>query len=125
MAAADYVSGYQYIGIPTQDMEATIAFYTALGFRKSYETGDNGRVIFFECGPVLVKVYEDGAREKNGPIDHLALAVRDLDRTLSEIRKAGISVIEGPRFLPFWENGMSYFKVRGPNQEILSFVQRF
>ncbi len=38
MKLMDYVTGIQHIGIPTNDLEATKAFYTDLGFELVYET---------------------------------------------------------------------------------------
>lgn len=127
MAATNYVTGYQHVGIPTNDMEATIAFYTALGFQIKYETENNGRVVFFEHGDILIETYEKGgqATGKRGAIDHVALAVNDIEKTMEEIKKTGYPIVEGPEFLPFWENGVRYICVQGPNTEIIEFLQKY
>ncbi len=126
MAATDFVTGYQHVGIPTNDMEKTIAFYQALGFTFRYETENNGRVVFFSCGDILIETYEKNgqATGKRGAIDHIALAVSDLDKTLEEVQKTGYPVVEGPQFLPYWENGVRYICVQGPNNEIVEFLQK-
>ena len=127
MAATQYVTGYQHIGIPTNDMEATIAFYTALGFKVKYETENNGRVVFFEYGDILVETYEKNGQAvgMRGAIDHMALAVSDLDPVIEEVKKTGYPIVEGPEKLPFWENGVRYICVQGPNTEIVEFLQKF
>lgn len=127
MAVTNYVTGYQHVGIPTNDMEKTIAFYTALGFTIKWETENNGRVVFFECGDVLVETYEkDGqAAGVRGAIDHIALAVSDIEKVQAEVEKTGYPIVEGPAFLPFWENGVKYICVQGPNTEIIEFLQKF
>ena len=127
MAATDHVTGYQHVGVPTNDMEATIAFYEALGFKKKYETENNGRVIFFECGDVLIETYEKNgqATGKRGAIDHIALAVDDLDKVIEEVKKIPYPIVEGPESLPFWENGVRYIVVLGPNAEAVEFLQKF
>ena len=127
MAATNYVTGYQHIGIPTNDMEKTIAFYTDLGFNLKYETENNGRVVFFECGDVLIETYEKGGQAVGirGAIDHIALAVSDLEKTTEEVKKTGYPIVEGPAFLPFWENGVRYICVQGPNAEIVEFLQKY
>ena len=127
MAATNYVTGYQHVGIPTNDMEATIAFYTALGFQIKYETENNGRVVFFEHGEILIETYEKGgqATGKRGAIDHIALAVNDIEKTMEEVKKTGYPIVEGPEFLPFWENGVRYICVQGPNTEIVEFLQKY
>lgn len=127
MAVTNFVTGYQHVGIPTNDMEKTIAFYQALGFEKKYETENNGRVVFFSHGDILIETYEKNgqATGKRGAIDHLALAVSDLEKTIEEVKKTGYPIVEGPEFLPFWENGVKYICVQGPNMEILEFLQKF
>ena len=32
MNASEYITGMQHIGLPTRDMQATLAFYQGLGF---------------------------------------------------------------------------------------------
>lgn len=125
MAVSNYVMGLDHIGIPTMDMEATIAFFSALGFTIRYETVNNGdRVLFLECQGVVVETYEvKEAAGKRGAIDHMALKVSDLDKALEEVQKTGYPVIEGPCFLNFWDNGVRYFMVQGPNGEVVEFAQ--
>ena len=127
MAATNYVTGYQHVGIPTNDMEATIAFYTALGFTIKWETENNGRVVFFEFGDIVIETYENGGKAAGvrGAIDHIALAVSDIEKTEKEIKKTGYPIVEGPCFLPFWENGVKYICVKGPNTEIIEFLQKY
>ena len=127
MAATNYVTGYQHVGIPTNDMEATIAFYTSLGFTIKWDTENNGRVVFFECGDILIETYEKNgqATGKRGAIDHVALAVSDIEKTMEEVKKTGYPIVEGPEFLPFWENGVRYICVQGPNTEIIEFLQKY
>ena len=126
MAACDFVKGYDHIGIPTADMEKTIAFYTALGFTSRFETYNNGKVIFFGCGDVIVETYEnlEQAAGRAGAINHIALEVSDLDKTLEEVKKTGYEIVEGPNFLQYWENGVRYFTIAGPNMERVEFSQK-
>lgn len=125
MSASNYVMGLDHVGIPTMDMEATIAFFTALGFTIKYETmNGSSRVLFLECSGVTIETYEvEKAAGVRGAIDHLALKVSDLDRALEEVQKTGYPVIEGPCFLNFWDNGVRYFMVQGPNGEVVEFAQ--
>ena len=68
MAVSDYVTGYEHIGVPTNDMDATIEFYETLGFSRLYETDNGGKVIFFGLGDVVIETYEKHgeAAEKRG-----------------------------------------------------------
>lgn len=123
----DFVTGYQHVGIPTNDMPATEGFYTSLGFKKIYETENNGAVKFFRCGDVLIETYEKNgqAAEIRGAIDHIALAVNDIEKCYAEAKEAGFNIVEGPESLPFWENGVRYICIQGPNMEIVEFLQKF
>lgn len=127
MAAADFVKGYDHVGIPTNDMEETIAFYEALGFHKKWETENNGRVVFFELGDIIIETYEKGGQASGirGAIDHVALRVSDIKKVEEAVFKTGYPIVEGPCFLPFWENGIRYICVQGPNMEILEFLQKY
>jgi len=125
MAATDFVTGYDHFGIPTNDMEATRKFYEALGFKSIYETDNNGPVVFYEHAGVVVETYlaKDGAAMKRGAIDHIALRVSDVAAAQKEVEKTGYPIIEGPCDLPFWENGIRYILVQGPNMECVEFLQ--
>lgn len=126
MAVVDYITGLDHVGVPTMDMEATIAFYSAIGFKTIYETLNNGsRVLFMECQGVTIETYEvEKAAGVRGAIDHLALAVSDLDKALEEAKKLEYPIVEGPCFLNFWDNGTRYFMIQGPNGEIIEFAQK-
>ena len=41
-----------------------------------------------------------------------------------EAKAAGLDVFEGPCFLPFWENGIKYICIMGPNNEVVEFLQK-
>ena len=123
----DFVTGYDHIGIPTNDMEATVKFYEAIGFKLVHATINNGgKVNFFQHGDIIIETYEafGKAAMVRGAIDHIALRVTDIDKCYEEIVAAGFNVIEGPNFLPFWENGIKYVCILGPNTEVVEFLQK-
>ena len=41
------VTGLQHIGLPTNDIHATVAFYQSLGFRIAHQTENNGESVCF------------------------------------------------------------------------------
>ena len=60
-----------------------------------------------------------------GAIDHLALDVDDIESAWEEVRMAGLAPLEDAiQFLPFWENGVRFFNLLGPNGETVEFSQR-
>ena len=123
----DFVTGYDHVGVPTNDMDATVKFYEAIGFKLAHATvNDGAKVNFFQHGDIIIETYEahGNATMKRGAIDHIALRVSDLDKCHAEAVAAGFNIIEGPNFLPFWENGIRYFCVLGPNTEVVEFLEK-
>ncbi|HBF36171.1 MAG TPA: glyoxalase/bleomycin resistance/extradiol dioxygenase family protein, partial [Firmicutes bacterium] len=112
-------SGVQHIGIPTNNMEATTRFYEGLGFQTVLSTHgkSNEKVIFFRLGNLTIETYENqSAVGKTGAIDHIALDVADIDKAFAIAMTNGYQILEdGIQFLPFWDNGIRYFIVLGPN----------
>lgn len=126
MDIREQIRGGQHIGLPTADMDRTMAFYRRLGFEPVYETINEGnRVAFLRQGDVTVETYEmDGAAGKPGAIDHVALDVTDVDRLFDQLSQEGFRPLEGAvQFLPFWERGVRFFTILGPNGEKVEFSQ--
>lgn len=121
------VLGLQHIGLPTNDIEKTKAFYQTLGFQCVYETvieATNEKVAFLRLGNVTVETYENGnAAMAHGAWDHVALDVTDIEAAFEAVREAELPIFEEIQFLPFWENGVKYFIVLGPNGEKVEFNQ--
>jgi lactoylglutathione lyase len=60
----------------------------------------------------------------DGHIDHFSMDVQDIDRAFEEVRTSGLTTLEdAPVFLPFWDKGVRYFNVRGPDGEKVEFNQ--
>lgn len=121
-------TGLQHIGIPTNDLDTTVAFYEKLGFETALATmneATNERVTFLKLKDLVIEVYENGqALLKDGSIDHIALNVEDIEEALAEVKALNIPLlVDEPQFLPFWENGIKYFIAQGPNKERIEFSQ--
>ena len=89
MALKDYYNRINHVGVPTEDMAATVRFYTDLGFALIYETknGDQ-QVCFLENGPVQIEAYTvEHAVNARGAIDHLALNCTDIEAAFEEAKK--------------------------------------
>ena len=100
------VTGLQHIGLPTNDMEATLAFYQSLGFTLAHQADNDGeRVCFLQLAGVCIEAYENGrAVGRAGAIDHIALDVDDIEAAWEAVRAAGYPTREEAiRTLPFWE----------------------
>ena len=120
--------GLQHIGIPTNDMKKTGEFYESLGFEAVYRTWNEAAgedVAFFRLGNLTLEVYENGqAVMKSGAIDHIAIDVTDVEAAYALAQEQGLQIVSnGIEALPFWEKGVRFFIVLGPNQERVEFNQ--
>ena len=128
MDLKNYSTGVQHVGIPTNDIEKTVEFYHKLGFETAFETVNeeaNEKVVFLKLGTLVVETYENhAAKMEHGAIDHVALDVRDIEEIYEYINEAGLNSTQDTiHFLPFWENGVKFFTIEGPNKEKVEFSQ--
>ena len=124
MAFSKIATGLQHIGIPTNDLNQTIDFYQSLGFELAHRTaiGDE-QVAFLQLGNLMIETYQNfKAARINGAVDHIAINVTDVEEARRIADSMGLEVIEEGQ-LPFWENGVKYFTILGPNREKLEFNQ--
>ena len=124
MTFSSIATGLQHIGVPTNDIEGTIAFYTALGFKVAHRADNNGELVaFLRLGDLTIETYQNfKATHTAGAVDHIAINVTDVDAARRIADQMGLDVIEEGQ-LPFWDNGVKYFTILGPNREKLEFNQ--
>lgn len=124
MAFSKIATGLQHIGIPTNDIEATLRFYRSLGFEVAHRANNKGELVaFLRLGDLMIETYQNGrANGLAGAIDHIAINVTDVNEARRIADAMGLEIIEEGQ-LPFWENGVKYFTVLGPNREKLEFNQ--
>ena len=124
MAFSKIATGLQHIGIPTNDLNQTIDFYQSLGFELAHRTANGDeQVAFLQLGNLMIETYQNfKAARINGAVDHIAINVTDVEEARRIADCMGLEVIEEGQ-LPFWENGVKYFTILGPNREKLEFNQ--
>ena len=124
MSFKKIATGVQHIGVPTNDIEKTIAFYTALGFEVAHRADNNGELVaFLKLGDLVVETYQNfKAVGQAGAVDHIAINVTDVEEARRIADSMHLEVIEEGQ-LPFWDNGVKYFTILGPNREKLEFNQ--
>lgn len=133
----DNIIDFDHIGIPCRDIEETKSWYVEqLGFELIHEPTveipeGSVKVAFLKHGSLMLEFYqllgadyEEVLSRRDGHVDHFAVRVRDIDTAFAQAKQAELEIIDNaPIPLDFWENGMSHFKVRGPNDEIVEFLQ--
>ncbi|MDU1095888.1 MULTISPECIES: VOC family protein [Clostridium] len=129
MNLKEFCTGVQHIGIPTENIEQTILFYEGLGFDKLYDTyKKNGeqKVVFLQLGNLIIETYEEENISKNdGIINHIAIDCSKIYEVYNILITMGYKLLtDGIQSLDFWENGIQYFIIEGPNKEKLEFCQK-
>ena len=127
MSIRDTVTGVQHVGIPTTDLEGTIAYYERLGFEclGIYPNGED-RCTFLRLNNLTLEVWTmNPTPMENGAINHFALDSTDIEASFAEAQKLGLNFVEGSiqHIDTFWSNGIRYFNVLGPNHEVIEFCQ--
>lgn len=128
MDLKNYSTGIQHIGIPTNDIEKTIAFYKELGFETALQTINkeaDEKVAFLKLKTLVIETYENkAAKLESGAIDHVAIDVNDIEEVYQYISEKKLNTTNDTiHFLPFWENGVKFFTIEGPNMEKIEFSQ--
>ena len=126
MNVQDYVTGIQHIGLPVREMDKTLSFYKELGFEEAYSTmNGQSRVVFIKQKNLVIEFYEkDDACNEVGVIDHIALDVTNIESTFDIVTSLGYKILdEAIQYLPFWEKGVRFFTILGPNGEKIEFSQ--
>ena len=123
------ILGLAHVGIPTNDIKKTIEFYTGLGFRvilrtRNEEAGEE--VAFLQIGNYGIESFENrAAAMADGAYQHVALEVTEIEALYLHMKESGYTLLTpGIRFLPFWEHGVKFFMVQGPNMERIEFCQK-
>lgn len=142
MEIKEFTTGVQHIGIPTNDIKKTIEFFQLLGFEVAFRT-INGpeEVAFLQLHNLVIETYQNHqAKMEYGAIDHIAIDVKNIDALFEEVKAKAIEAekvatekqatslfrmldtqVNG---LPFWEKGVKFFTIEGPNKEKIEFCER-
>lgn len=126
MALDNYFTGIQHVGIPAGNLDDTIAFYEKLGFEKVGQfLYEGNRCAFMKYGNLMVETWEgDKIADKDGAINHISLNTTDADAALKEAKSMGLNVIDNEiQTRPFWEKGIRFFNIYGPNHEKIEFCE--
>lgn len=82
-------------------------------------------MIFFKLNDLVMETYEvPKAAKAYGAIEHVAINVTDVEAVYDEICSMGMNTLKDTiYFLPYWENGVKFFTIEGPNAEKIEFSQ--
>ena len=98
MKFPEMLTGVQHIGVPTNDLEKTVAFYETIGFQPVLETVNeaaNERVTFLQLKNLVIETYENHAAVgEPGAIDHIALDTTDVEAAFAAAKEAGLTMLD-------------------------------
>ena len=128
MNIKDNFTGVQHIGMPTNDLNATLDFYEKIVFEvalRTYNETAKEEVAFMKLGDLTLEIFESGkAPLIAGAIDHIAINVKSIGEAYKYICENGLNNTNDEiHFLPFWNNGVKYFIIEGPSKERIEFSQ--
>lgn len=128
MTPGAYCDGIQHVGIPTDHLENTIHFYEDLGFQVILRTcvpEKNQNVAFLQLGNLVIETYEDPVALCDGSINHIALNCLDIEKAYeAALNQKHLVLSNGIEALDFWERGVRFFIIQGPNKERIEFCQK-
>ena len=128
MSLKEHIIGVSHIGIPVENTEAAVEQYRALGFELQemfFIPGSQRRAAFIRGNGCTLEVYESITAGYHGVIDHLALAVDDMEATLKETEALGLPMLYGGTNgvdEPTWFS--RFFTVQMPGGEKVEFNMR-
>ncbi|BDR53826.1 lactoylglutathione lyase [Bombiscardovia nodaiensis] len=124
----EFTTDLQHSGMIAWDLDETIKFYTEkLGFELAglFHNGEN-RCAFLRYGHLTIETWEgDKAPMTTGAINHWALDTPDIEAAFENAHALGLNIKEKEiQSIPsFWEHGIRYFNIWGPNKETIEFCQ--
>lgn len=127
MAIKDQINDIQHIGIPTVDLRKTVDFYKVLGFEQQgiFKNG-NSTCVFLKLGSIVIETWTvDTTSEKTGAINHISFDISDANQAMYDAKEQGLNIVESKiQTIPtFWQKGIRYFNIIGPNQETIEFCE--
>ena len=121
--------GLAHIGLTVRDMEVSKRFYQdVLEFDLTYEytlKKDTGDILlaFLSSGNCAIELVQppDSQPRESGPVDHLALRVKDIDRVRAVLESRGVPFETGDIHYraDLFPNGSRWVFFRGPDGERL------
>lgn len=81
---------------------------------------------FLQLHNLVIETYQNRqAAMAYGAIDHIAIDVKNIDELFKVVQRAGLKMLDTKvNGLPFWENGVKFFTIEGPNNEKIEFCEK-
>ncbi len=133
MSLKERIQKLHHVGIPTGNMDATIAYYEkkqgmTLTYRKKIHVPIKIELAFLQKADKVIELFSTPSMGKTpvegGGIDHVAFLVDNATETFYEAKSQGYDVKSMTlQELPIYEHGIRYFMVQGPDKELVEFME--
>lgn len=133
----ELTTGLQHIGIPALNLDASIQFYESIGFelvhRKDIIHNETPvKAAFVSLHALVIELYElrgEDLREiegrNDGYIDHFAINTTDVMTLHQFFMSNNYEVLDSEiQFIDFFDQGVKFFRIKGPNREVIEFNQK-
>lgn len=128
------LQGWSHLALKVRSLEESVRFYEGLGFQKcadGYLDTPDGRLIIgfvqlhnFQLELIQKLPGQENNNTEQGHIDHMALDVCDVTEAFRACRQEGYTILHPViRELSFFEHGIRYFMIEGPDGELIEFNQ--
>ncbi len=122
------IVGVAHVGLPTNDYRKQLSFIRVLDLKKlcRHIMKKQGKSGILQIKNYCIETFENRqAAMSDGAYQHVALDVEDIESMYQKICNEKYTVItDGIEELPFWENGVRFFMIKGPNEERIEFCQK-
>jgi len=119
-----HVIGLAHIGVFVADMDKSIEFYKNLGFTLDKEEKPSIRLAFLSAGNCLIELVEKSAASPtNGPVDHIAMTVEDIESAVEVAKAAGADIDKSGISTAPILGGIKNIFFKGPDGESLEYFQ--
>ena len=99
-----------------------------MGFETALRTvNGTEEVAFLQLHNLIIETYQNHqAKMEYGAIDHIAIDVKNIENLFLVVKEAGTFKMLDQQVngLPFWENGVKFFTIEGPNKEKIEFCEK-
>lgn len=132
----NHTTGLQHLGIPTRDLDESVRFYEALDFdcmyrKKIKQKGESVEVAFVKLHDLIIELYQSEDEDletvknhKDGDINHFAINVKDVSDLFEKMQQSEFHIMDDQlQYMALFDKGVSFFRIRGFNHEVIEFNQ--
>lgn len=112
-----------HINLIVPNLNDTVNWYKQLGFEIIAEFNLHKKFVYISNGAVTYELFEDSSI-KESYVGHICYKSNDIKKDYENLKGKVEFTVELKYLEGLWENGVDIFLFKGPNNEIIEFLQR-